>query len=185
MQAPQCEIVASKTTEQEQTEQRQDQADRSGKALIVDVPMPTLETLLARREAEEDALIRRAEELAEARRRRALAPGTQCTHLLASGRRCPRWAEPGMDECQWHHDWYSRLPRYMQMPYPEDGISLQHVLAQTAAMVLNREIEPEQASVVARLCREMRANLARFQWEMARMDAAEALNPIAVLKPGN
>ena len=54
------------------------------------------------------------------------------------------------------------------LPYPEDAISIQQLLAQTMGMMLNRHITPEQARAVATLCRELRQNLPRFEWEMKR-----------------
>jgi hypothetical protein len=149
---------------------QQELGKASKKALVVDVPMPTMEALAAQRSAEIQAAMRRAEEeRALEHSRRQLCP-SQCTHVRANGLRCGRPAAPGMDECEWHFEWYSRFPSLTQMPYPEDGISIQHVLARTAAMVLNREITPAHARAMARLCREMRANLGRFDWEMARAE---------------
>ncbi len=63
------------------------------------------------------------------------------------------------------------------MPYPEDAISIQQVLAETMGMLLNRHITPDQARSVAVLCREMRQNLARFEWEMKRYQLLSGADP--------
>jgi hypothetical protein len=77
----------------------------------------------------------------------------------------------------WHGDWNFQMMPHTGLPYPEDAISIQHVLAQTMGMMLNRHITPEQARAVAVLCRELRQNLARFEWEMKRYQLISGEEP--------
>ncbi len=63
------------------------------------------------------------------------------------------------------------------MPYPEDAISLQEVMAQTVAMVLNRELEADKALAVQKLCQTMEKNLLEFKREVADAEADLAMAP--------
>ncbi len=101
----------------------------------------------------------------------------QCSHVRADGLRCGRRAAPNQEQCEWHSKWNFQLMVHSGMPYPEDAISIQQVLAQTMGMLLCRHITPEQARAVASLCKEMRANLARFEWEMRRYQLATGEQP--------
>ncbi len=101
----------------------------------------------------------------------------QCSHVRADGLRCGRRAAPGQEQCEWHNKWNFQLMVHSGMPYPEDAISIQQVLAETMGMLLCRHISPEQARAVASLCREMRQNLPRFEWEMKRYQLVSGAEP--------
>jgi len=107
----------------------------------------------------------------------SLATIAQCSHVRADGMRCGRRAAPGRDQCEWHGDWNFQLMPHSAMPYPEDAISIQQLLARTLAMMLSRHITPDQARAAAVLCKEMRANLARFEWEMRRYELVSGAEP--------
>jgi hypothetical protein len=107
----------------------------------------------------------------------AIQASAQCSHVRADGLRCGRRAASGREECEWHGDWNFQMMPHTGLPYPEDAISIQHVLAQTMGMMLNRHITPEQARAVAVLCRELRQNLARFEWEMKRYQLISGEEP--------
>ena len=102
---------------------------------------------------------------------------TQCSHVRADGLRCGRRAAAGLDQCEWHHRWNFEQMLHSGMPYPEDAISIQQILAEATGMVLNRQITPEQGRTVAMLCREMRQNLMRFEWEMKRYQLLSGEEP--------
>lgn len=102
----------------------------------------------------------------------SLATIAQCAHVRSDGLRCGRRAAPGREQCEWHGDWNFQLMSGSALPYPEDAISIQQLLAQSLAMVLLKRITPEQGRAAASLCKEMRANLARFEWEMRRYQLA-------------
>ena len=106
-----------------------------------------------------------------------LATIQQCSHVRADGLRCGRRAGPGAEQCEWHGDWNFQMMPHTGLPYPEDAISIQQLLAQTMGMMLNRHITPEQARAAAALCREMRQNLPRFEWEMKRYQLASGTSP--------
>lgn len=106
-----------------------------------------------------------------------LAVVKQCSHVRADGLRCGRRAAPGQEQCEWHGDWNFQMMIHSAMPYPEDAVSIQQLLAQTMGMMLNRHITPEQARAAAMLCREMRANLPRFEWEMKRYQLLSGEEP--------
>lgn len=94
----------------------------------------------------------------------------QCERMLVDGRRCSMPAHEGWRECYRHGRWYAALPASLGMPYPEDAVAIQELLGRAVAMVMNREITPQQASVIARLCGEMRQNLWAFQQEMRQSE---------------
>ena len=106
-----------------------------------------------------------------------LATIAQCSHTRSDGLRCGRRAAPGREQCEWHDKWNFRLMVHSGMPYPEDAVSIQEVLADTMGLLLNRHITPEQARAVASLCREMRHNLPRFEWEMKRYELVSGERP--------
>jgi hypothetical protein len=106
-----------------------------------------------------------------------LATIQQCSHVRADGLRCGRRAAPGREECEWHDKWNYQLMVHSGMPYPEDAISIQQILSEAVGMVLCRHITPEQARAVASLCREMRQNLPRFEWEMKRYQLVSGQQP--------
>lgn len=133
------------------------------KALVVDVPIRS-----RRREADLSGRETNGE---------ALEALKQCDHVRADGLRCGRRAAPGMEQCEWHNKWNYLLMVNSGMPYPEDAISIQHMLAEAMGMMLNKQITPEQARAVAALCREMRQNLARFEWEMKRYQLVSGEKP--------
>ena len=101
----------------------------------------------------------------------------QCSHVRADGLRCGRRAAAGQKQCEWHGDWNFQMMPHSAMPYPEDAISIQQLLAQTMGMMLNRNITPDQARAAAMLCKEMRQNLARFEWEMKRYQLVSGEEP--------
>lgn len=107
----------------------------------------------------------------------ALEALKQCTYVRADGLRCGRRAGRGMEECEWHHRWNFELMIHTGMPYPEDAISIQQMLAEAMGMVMHRHITPEQGRAVAALCREMRQNLPRFEWEMKRYQLVSGEEP--------
>lgn len=107
----------------------------------------------------------------------ALEALKQCDHVRADGLRCGRRAAPGREQCEWHDKWNFQLMVHSGMPYPEDAISIQQVLAETLGMVLLKHITPEQGRAVAALCREMRQNLQRFEWEMKRYQLVSGEKP--------
>ena len=136
-------------------------------ALICDVPIRAGNRAIGRAGQQEEAL--------EALR--------QCDHLRADGLRCGRRAAPGRDQCEWHDKWNFHMMVHSGMPYPEDAISIQQMLAETTSLVLNQQVTPEQAKAVAALCREMRQNLRSFQWEMRRYQLISGSEPGEVRGP--
>jgi hypothetical protein len=92
-----------------------------------------------------------------------------CPRLRASGEMCGMPMEPGSKECSRHERWYSLVPAVFGMPYPEDAVSVQEILARAVSMVVGREMKPEQARAIALLCREMRQNLPAYEREMERV----------------
>ena len=131
------------------------------KALIVDVKAKRLKVVGCESDDAESALDTIA----------------QCSHVRADGLRCGRRAATGQQQCEWHGDWNFQMMPHSALPYPEDAISIQQLLAQTMGMMLNRHITPEQARAVASLCREMRQNLPRFEWEMKRYQLVSGDEP--------
>jgi hypothetical protein len=61
----------------------------------------------------------------------------------------------------------------MGMPYPEDAVGLQDVMAQVVAMVLNRELDAERAKVVAQICQVMQKNLKDYRREVTQAEIDE------------
>jgi hypothetical protein len=92
-----------------------------------------------------------------------------CQRLRASGEVCGMPVEAGSKECARHERWFSLVPAVFGMPYPEDAVSVQEILARAVSMVVRREMSPEHAKAVAMLCREMRQNLAAYEREMERV----------------
>jgi hypothetical protein len=83
--------------------------------------------------------------------------------------------EEGARECARHERWYSLVPAVFGMPYPEDAVSVQEILARAVAMVMRREMAPEQGRAIAALCREMRHNLRGYEQEMKRVSGLSFL----------
>ncbi len=92
-----------------------------------------------------------------------------CPRLRATGQVCGMPVEPGARECPRHERWYSLVPAVFGMPYPEDAVSVQEILARAVAMVVRREMNPQQARAVAMLCRELRQNVAACEREVERV----------------
>ncbi|MFB3917294.1 MAG: hypothetical protein ACE14M_11230 [Terriglobales bacterium] len=97
--------------------------------------------------------------------------------MRGDGRQCVFPAKEGFDKCERHQRWYASVPPMLGMPYPEDAISLQEVMAQTVAMVLNRELEADKALAVQKLCQTMEKNLLEFKREVADAEADLAMAP--------
>ena len=140
------------------------------KALVVDVPI---------RAGERE--IGASGQAAEGKQ--ALEALKQCDHVRADGLRCGRRAAAGREQCEWHDKWNFQLMVHSGMPYPEDAISIQQVLAETMGLLLCKHITPEEARAVAALCREMRQNLVRFEWEMKRYQLISGEAPGQVKGP--
>jgi hypothetical protein len=96
-----------------------------------------------------------------------------CTARKANGTACGFKAVPGKSMCARHDRWYRTLTEYLGMPYPEDAIGLQDVLAQVVLMVVAREIDAERARVLAQLCQVMQRNLRDYQREVTRAETDE------------
>ena len=64
-----------------------------------------------------------------------------CAASRANGTPCSMRAARGKTMCARHERWYQSIPAMLGMPYPEDAVGLQDVMAQVVAMVLNRELE--------------------------------------------
>ena len=87
-----------------------------------------------------------------------------CKRRRPDGTLCGR---PVLDqgECYRHYFWYERLPSDCFMPYPEDAVSIQEILAQAMAHVIRGRLTSEQARTIVLLVREMRQNLWAFERE--------------------
>jgi hypothetical protein len=92
----------------------------------------------------------------------------RCCRLLTDGRQCESPAVEG-DECLRHFRWYTLYLSVHGLPLPEDGLSLQEVLAFTVDLVLSKQATPEQAHAVAELCRVMEKNMTRCERELEAM----------------
>lgn len=97
---------------------------------------------------------------------RQVKRGSQCIRLRANGLQCRMPAVEGHDYCLRHEMWYNLVPAVLGMPYPEDAVSLQEVMARTLDLLLSRRITPAMASAIERLCRLMMKNLSRYREEM-------------------
>lgn len=145
------------------------------KTMVVDVKIRSGHPVIGSSGQQEEQALQRQEQ--------SLATIAQCSHLRSDGLRCGRRAAPGREQCEWHYDWNFQLMTGSALPYPEDAISIQQLLAQTLSMVLLKRITPQQGRAAAALCREMRANLARFEWEMRRYQLATGEHPGEVRAP--
>ncbi len=92
----------------------------------------------------------------------------RCCRLLTDGRQCESPAVEG-DECLRHFRWHTLYMSVHGLPLPEDGLSLQEVLAYTVDMVLSKQATAEEAHAVAELCRVMEKNMARCERELEAM----------------
>jgi hypothetical protein len=92
----------------------------------------------------------------------------RCCRLLTDGRQCEAPAVEG-DQCLRHFRWYTLYLSMHGLPLPEDGLSLQEVLAFTVDQVLSRQVTPEQGHAVAELCRVMEKNMTRCERELEMM----------------
>lgn len=104
---------------------------------------------------------------AEAALARALAEQGQvaramCQERRGDGRSCRFPALEGRTMCAQHGAWSALAVAggAMSLPYPEDAVALQELMARVAASVMQKMITPEQARIVSDLCRTMQKNLA-------------------------
>lgn len=97
-----------------------------------------------------------------------LEPRKRCNHQYADGRHCDM---PTMDEthdrCERHWRWWNLYPT--ALPCPEDALSLQEMLGYAVVMLIDKQIDAEQAHAIADLGRIMEKNLARCQTELDAM----------------
>jgi hypothetical protein len=103
--------------------------------------------------------------------------GTRCTAIRGDGRQCIFPAKAGETQCARHKRWYAAVPPMLGMPYPEDAINLQEVMAQTVAMVLNRELDADKAIAIQKLCTVMERNLEAYKREVAAAEAEMSVLP--------
>jgi len=92
----------------------------------------------------------------------------QCATIRTDGERCPRMAMKGYEQCRNHLHWETRLPPLYGMPYPEDAVAIQEMLALALAHVLMERMSAEKARSIVLICTEMRRNLRDVQRELAR-----------------
>ena len=97
---------------------------------------------------------------------REVKRGRQCIKLRATGQQCRTPAVDGHEYCLRHEMWYNLAPAVLGMPYPEDSVSLQEVMARTLDLLLSRRITPAMANAIEKLCRLMMRNLSRYREEM-------------------
>jgi hypothetical protein len=71
----------------------------------------------------------------------------RCCRLLTDGRQCESPAVEG-DQCLRHFRWFMLYLSMHGLPLPEDGLSLQEVLAFIVDQVLSRQATPERAHAV-------------------------------------
>ena len=93
----------------------------------------------------------------------------RCRALHPDGRQCELPAMENYTECLRHFRWFSLYTSLHGFPLPEDGLSLQEMLAYTVDMVLCKRTTAEEAHAIAELCRVMEKNLARCERELAAM----------------
>ncbi len=113
---------------------------------------------------------------------------TICTAVRGDGTRCKSLAAPPGPLCARHKRWYATLPPMLGMPYPEDAVALQDVVAQVLSMVLNREIDVQRGRVAAQLCMVLQRNLKAYQTTVreAEHEAARWVNANRVSgRPGD
>lgn len=126
------------------------------------------------RSGEESGPAERADEAGATKNsERDVASGRMCMASRSNGTPCAMRAARGKSMCARHERWYRSIPVMMGMPYPEDAVGLQDVMAQVVAMVLNRELDAERAKVVAQICQVMQKNLKDYRREVAQAEMDE------------
>jgi len=84
---------------------------------------------------------------------------TQCVEHRSDGRRCLWPVMEGRTRCQRHEMWFDEIACVMGMPFPEDALSLQNLMAVTISLMLKGTITPQKANAIANICRVMRQNV--------------------------
>ena len=97
-----------------------------------------------------------------------LEPRPRCSYRCPDGRQCESpTADDKWKHCDRHFRWTNLYPT--ALPFPQDGLSLQEMLGYAVIMLIDKQIDAEQAHAIADLGRIMEKNLARCQNELDAM----------------
>jgi len=90
----------------------------------------------------------------------------RCVRLRSDGSQCPFPVLEGYDECLRHARWYQIVPALPGLPYPEDALSLQEMMARAVSQVMCKRLTAGEARAIALLGQVMLRNLRRCEREL-------------------